>query len=60
MGLSPFASDVTRRFLLSLVKFLTDNRGGRQRHGVAPKNQIELRVETLLRKMNVWRKPDDE
>ena len=28
---------------------------GTQKHGVAPKNQVEARLESILKAMNVWK-----
>ena len=55
IGLAPLASTraqaLLRAWLLMFEKFYE----GAQKHGIAPKNNLEMRIETVLKQLGVWK-----
>jgi hypothetical protein len=55
IGLSPIASKEATALLPAIIALMEIAAAGHQKHGVAPKSQLELRLEGILRSLGVWR-----
>jgi hypothetical protein len=59
IGISPIASPLAHTTLKMILLLLTQTVDGEQRHGVAPKTQLELRLEQALKGLGAWEKRND-
>ena len=55
IGLAPLASTKAQMLCRAWLQMLCAYYSGVQKHGVAPKTQLEQRLEQVLRKMNIWK-----
>jgi hypothetical protein len=54
IGISPIASRQAHDVLKSIIKLLAQTVDGELRHGIAPKTQLELRLEQALKGLGAW------
>jgi hypothetical protein len=59
IGLAPLASSKAQALCRAWLQMLCSYYDGTQKHGIAPKSQIEQRLENILRKMNIWKQRGD-
>ena len=55
IGMSPIATPIVPAVMKALINVLALKAEGHQKHGVAPKSSLELRMEQALKGMGVWR-----
>jgi hypothetical protein len=56
IGIAPVHSEAAATFLRAIIPIMTEQCNGHQKHGVAPKSKLELRIETVLQQLGVWSK----
>jgi hypothetical protein len=54
IGISPIASRQAHDLLKAIIKLLAQTVDGELRHGIAPKTQLELRLEQALKGLGAW------
>jgi hypothetical protein len=54
IGISPIASKEAHQLLRFIIKLLAQTIDGELRHGIAPKTQLELRLEQALKGLGAW------
>ena len=55
IGLAPLASTRAQTLLRAWLSMFEKNYEGAQKHGIAPKNNLEMRIETVLKQLGVWK-----
>jgi hypothetical protein len=58
IGLAPLASAKAQALCRAWLQMLCTYCDGTQKHGIAPKSQLEQRLEQVLKKMNIWKARD--
>ena len=55
IGLAPLASTRAQALLRAWLLMFEKFHNGAQKHGIAPKNILEMRTETVLKQLGVWK-----
>jgi hypothetical protein len=59
IGISPIASPQAHKLLRMIIALLAQTVDGELRHGIAPKTQLELRLEQALKGLGAWTNYDN-
>jgi hypothetical protein len=55
IGLAPLASKLAQSLVRAWIRMFCRFSEGVQKHGIAPKSNVESRLEQVLRQLNVWK-----
>ena len=56
IGISPIAHHKASDMLRATIRCLTQHLDGKEKFGVAPRTQLEARVQQTLEKIKVWKR----